>query len=414
MENNFEGNNFGAVKAHNVSAILLTLLFEEHVSRIQLARKTSLSATTITHLVAELIARGVVVEEGLEEANGRRRVGRPRTDLSLVYGSRFAVGLHIGIGVFRVAVADLHAMIIADRLSNFDIHDPASTVLEQMAEEVEQVIVQSGVDRGRILGLGVGASGLVDYRAGVNMLAPSLGWTNVPVRDILQQRLKLPVEVDNNVRNMALGEAFFGAGRQVKSLVFVYSRTGVGSGIVVKNRVFHGSNAGAGEIGHITMIQEGGDMCRCGKTGCLETLISETVLVKEAQSIIKSEPYGILASKMAQAGSGRTAVELIFEAARAGDVRTRSMIEMRARYLGVALATVVNLIDPELILLGGMLVQGQDIILPVAEKTMRETAFARLGDAVRLEPTSFGWRAGVVGAASLALTHFFYLTHEEN
>jgi predicted NBD/HSP70 family sugar kinase len=224
---------------------------------------------------------------------------------------------------------------------------------------------------------------------------------------LLEEALTLPVIVDNNVRAMALGEAFFGAGRGVDSLSFVYGRTGVGAGFVFGGNVFRGSNTGAGEIGHTIIIPEGGEACRCGKRGCLETLVSETVILREAKEIARRNPTGVLARHMKQA-SDMHMIEQVFNAARQGDLETRQMIETRACYLGIALANLVNLLNPELILLGGMFAQGYDLILPVAAQTMRETAFAGLGEKVRVQTTSFGWRAGVIGASALALQRYFY------
>jgi glucokinase len=210
---------------------------------------------------------------------------------------------------------------------------------------------------------------------------------------------------------MALAEAFFGDGRGVGILAFVYGRIGVGSGIVVNGQVFRGSGAGAGEVGHTTIIPKGGEVCTCGNTGCLETLLSEPVWVQYIESIAAANPDSLIAAYQKQYQE-KSPIERIFSAARDGDQQVKQFIEDRACYLGIALANLVNILNPELIILGGMFTQGGDLILPIAEKKMRETAFAGLGEKVQLKTTSFGWRAGVIGAAALALTNFFY-QHEE-
>jgi glucokinase-like ROK family protein len=403
----FSGSNASLVKNHNLRAILLTFLHTGQVSRAHLAKSTALSSTTITNIVGELLDQGIVAEEGAESYKGRRSVGRPRTSLRLIPNARFAVGIHIGIGTLRAAVTNLNAEVIENAITAYDIQLPANGVLELIAGLVEDTVARSGVDRKRLIGLGVGASGLVNYQTGTNVLAPTLGWHNVPVRDWLEARLKMAVCVDNNVRAMALGEALFGAGRGVNSLAFVYGRVGVGAGFVVNGQLFRGSGAGAGEIGHTVMIPDGGELCHCGKHGCLETLVSEPVLVNEAERIAREHPDSIIAAKLAQTGEAKP-IERVFDAARSGDTRTRTLIEERARYLGIALANLVNVLNPELILLGGMFAEGQELFAPVTEATMRQTAFAGLGERVRLQTTNFGWRAGVIGAAALALTTFFY------
>lgn len=415
-EPTFLGSNINLVKIHNQQAILLSLLHEKRLSRVQLAQKTSLSTTTITNLVSELLENGIVVEEGsqtrqhTEQRSVQRSVGRPRTALRLVPDARYAVGVHIGIGLFRVAIVNLCADLIENTIRYYSLDTSPEEVLGYIVNTVKELIDLSGVECKRIIGIGVGASGLVDYQNGVNLLAPNLGWRNVPIQEYLEGKLTLPVVVDNNVRAMALGEAFFGLGRGIETLAFVYGRTGVGAGFVFGGQVYRGSSTGAGEIGHIKMLLEGGELCRCGKRGCLETLVSEPVIVHQAQNLARRQPDSLLARLLAQTGDSisEKPIEHIFTAARQGDPATKEMIEEKAYYLGIALANLVNILNPELILLGGMFAQGQDLILPTATRTMQEMAFAGLGEKVRLQTTGFGWRAGVIGASSLALTRFFY------
>lgn len=401
------GSNINRVKVHNTSAVLLHLLFKEPAYRVQIARQTSLTTTTITNIIDELIEMGAVTEDGIEEVAGRRRVGRPRAALRLEKNARYAVGVQIGVERCRIAIANLKAEIIANRRLPFDRKTPPADIFQHISEQLEELILETGVDRQRILGVGVGAAGLVDSQSGVNILSANMGWENVPIRDWLTERLKLPVVVDNNVKAMALGEAFFGSGRQVSSLVFVYGRTGVGSGIVIENRLLRGADLGAGEIGHMILIGSGGEKCRCGQRGCLETLVSEAALIHQAEALVHNHPTGLLAQRWQMADSNP--IELIFQAARDGDEQVQEIVHRAACYLGIALANLVNLLNPEMIVLGGLFAQGQDLILPVARKTLEETAFAGLGKKVKLQATSFGWQAGIVGAAALALTGFFYL-----
>jgi glucokinase-like ROK family protein len=417
-EHTYLGSNINLVKAHNLQAVLLTLLAasghrpedtgqENLLSRVQLARKTNLSNTTITNLVCELLEQGVLVEEGAQSQEEPRPVGRPRTGLRLVPDARYALGVHIGVGMFRVAIVNLYAEMLDSKIEEFSLETSAEEVMQRIAASVNGMIVASGIDRERILGVGIGASGLVNYPSGVNVLAPNLGWHNVPIRSCMEEALRLPVTVDNNVRAMALGEAYFGLGRGVDTLAFVYGRIGVGAGFVVEGQVFRGSGTGAGEIGHVIMIPEGGDLCRCGQRGCLETLVSEPVILRQAKEIALHNPNSLLANKLRQESDTRS-IERVFDAARQGDGETQALIEKRAYYLGVTLANLVNTLNPELILLGGMFAQGEDLFLPIAEQTMRQLAFAGMGEKVRLQTTSFGWRAGVIGAAVMALMSFFY------
>ena len=407
------GSNINLVKSHNLRAILLSLLHDSHASRAELAEKLSLSNTTITNLTAELLDQGLIVEEHVEASEKRRSVGRPRRMLRLDPSARYAIGVHIGVGLFRVAITNLFAEIICSEIGTFDLATPTEDVINVIAQLIKDTINECNIERENVIGVGVGASGLVNYEEGINVLAPRLGWENVPIQHLMEIQLDLPVCVDNNVRAMALAEALFGEGRGVGVLAFVYGRIGVGSGIVVNGQVFRGSGAGAGEIGHTTIIPQGGDTCTCGNTGCLETLLSEPVWIRHIEQLAATHPDSIIAAYLNEK-SDRTPIERVFAAAREGDERIQQFIEDRACYLGIALANLVNVLNPELIILGGMFSQGRDLIVPIAEAKMREAAFAGLGEKVQLKTTSFGWRAGVIGSAALALTTFFYHHTESN
>lgn len=400
------GSNISKVKTHNLRAVLSILRQHEYVSRVHLAELTGLSTTTITNLISELLEQGIVVEDASQRPAHPRRVGRPRTFLRLEPEARYAIGIHIGVGSVRVAVANLRAGLLSNLTLDHPLDRAPEEVLREAASLVDQALSQSGVARRKVVGVGVGASGLVNPNTGVNVMAPNLGWRDIPIGDWLSRQLALPVCVDNNARAMALGEALFGVGKEVNALAFVYARIGVGAGFVVGERLYRGSAAGAGEIGHTTIVPDGGEPCRCGNSGCLETLVSEPVIVRLAEALAKQNPRGILAGQL-QSGQG-TAIDRILVAARAGDVATRAMLEERACFMGIALANLVNVLNPDLIVLGGLCAQGQDLLLPTIEAVMRQRAFANLGQQVQLETTHFGREAGVTGAAALALNAFFY------
>jgi predicted NBD/HSP70 family sugar kinase len=394
-ERKFQGTNINNVKLHNQQVVLLSLLYEGSLSRVQLAKKADLSNTTITNLVGELIQEGILSEDGGNELepNVLRPVGRPRTGVHLVPDSRYAVGVHIGVGLFRIAITNLYNEILTNQIYNFDINEPAEKVLAQIVEKIEAIISESGVGHNKILGVGV--------------LAPNLNWHNVPIQEYIQNVLNLPVVVDNNVHAMAIGETYFGAARGVDSMAFVYGRTGVGAGLIFRGQVFRGSTTGAGEIGHMILLMRGGEPCRCGNSGCLETLVSEPIILRQAENIARRNPKGVLA-KIINERQDLPMLDRVFNAARNGDEEVHRMLNERAYYLGLALSNLVNLFNPELILLGGIFAQGNDLFLEPVIHTVRETAFGGLGEKVRVEPTSFGWRAGVLGAAALALVYFFY------
>ncbi|MBL8164528.1 MAG: ROK family protein [Anaerolineae bacterium] len=406
MQRILTGSSGSAIKSHNLRAVLFSLLRQEAVSRAQLAQLTQLSSTTITNLITELLDQGIVAEDTDSAATQpvQRAVGRPQTALRLVAASRTAVGVHFDVDHINVAVTDLFGKPLAACSAPHPADRAPQPALAETVRLVRQAISESGVDTRLIVGVGVGASGLVDAERGVNVIAPNLGWRDVPLRDWLTAELGLPVCIENNVRTMALAEVMFGAGRGVNALAFVYARVGVGAGFVVNGEIYRGSAEGAGEIGHTTIIPNGGIRCRCGNTGCLETLVSEPALLRAAHELAEAQPRSLLAEHL-RTGQG---LESVFQAARAGDEPTRAMLQTRAQYMGIALANLVNILNPELIVMGGLFRQGRDLLLPTVEATIRARAFARLGERVGLQTASFDGRAGVIGAATLALNTFFY------
>lgn len=408
----FQGSNINIVRSHNIQAVLMSLLHKGQISRAGLAKQTSLSSPTITNLTSELLKAGIIKQASPKRVNTKRRVGRPRTMLKLVPTARYAIGVHIGVGLLRVAITDLYARIVNNKIIEYNVEIPAEAVLNQIVAAIGDVIRESSIDTKHILGIGVGASGLVNPEMGLNVLAPRLGWKNIDIRQRLETELNYPVSVDNNVRAMAVGEAFFGAGKGVNVLAFVYGRIGVGAGFVINGEVYRGSGAGAGEIGHTIIRPDAEQPCRCGKKGCLETLVSELVIIKHAKEIAKQHPQSLMAQYFDDQDSNQSPIEKIFAAANEGDEHIKTMISEQMHYLGIALANLVNILNPEMILLGGMFSQGDALIRPVVQKCMRKTAFDGLAENVILQPTSFSWRAGVIGAASLALLDFFYKQSE--
>jgi predicted NBD/HSP70 family sugar kinase len=340
--------------------------------------------------------------------------------LCLVPESAYCLGLHVGVRWMRVALCDLDGEILDSAVLNVDHAQDASSNLLRAADVAMDLAATHGLhyrasarsiadseteqpssapsDRPaspRLIGMGVGASGLVDVHAGVNLIAPNLKWRNVPIPQLLGDHCGLPVAVDNNVRCMALSESMYGAGQNVRALAFVYARIGVGAGLVVDGHVYHGAGYGAGEIGHWVVSDRHGD--DSGPPLTLEDLISEREIVKRAEAL---DPKPL-------ANAARP-IQAIFQAARDGHQRYRHLLDEVAYFTGVALANLVDVLNPELILLGGLLEEGYDLLHDPIADTMRRFAFAGLGKQVEISPATFGAHSGEIGAAVLAFDEFFY------
>lgn len=396
------GINSSEVKLHNISAILLNLLHNDNVSRVSLAQLLGVSTATITNLVSELVEQGLIVEEGFIRNNGQASVGRPQKALSLVPNSRYAIGIHIDVGRVYVTITNIRGEIIQQSTFEHQLNTAWHQVMNRVVEMVESLISQANIDRREIVGVGVAASGLIDPATGVNVIAPNLNWHDVPIRDYLHSKLNMLIQIENNVRAMALGEALVGDTYNVNVMAFIYARIGVGAGLVINGQIYRGAGAGAGEIGHIVIMVE-----KNGKhqTHSLESLFSEPAILQGAEQLLLDHPEGILAKKIDLQG---LSLETVLDAVEAGDQPTIDLLHERSTYFGIALANLINLFNPELIVLGGIFTRERNLILPIIEKTLKHHSFANLSDNIRLQVTDFGQYAGMIGAAAVALDTFFY------
>lgn len=396
------GTNNSDLKSHNRSAVLVALLKQGRASRVQLAQQLRVSSSTITNLITELSSLGIVSEEGNVQNAGPLGVGRPQRALQLVPQARYGVGIHIDVGVVYVGICDLLGHLVASERFEHDLTQDWEDVLARAAASVQELIDRHDLRRSSIVGVGIAASGLVDSRSGMNLLAPNLGWHDVPLREVLSAILGMPVIVENNVRAMALGETLFGAARDVSALAFVYARMGVGAGLVMDGALYRGAAAGAGELGHTVLLHTS---CDPQHTTDLESLVAEPAILHEAEALAQSQTSPALAHAREHS---RLTLDIVAQAAREGDAVARILFEERACYMGLGLANLLNVFNPEIIIVGGIYARYADLCFGSLQESLQRWAFANLGAQVQLRPSTFGQQTGLVGAGALALDAFFY------
>lgn len=279
-------------------------------------------------------------------------------------------------------------------------------VLSQIVNSVERILEESetklGISSKSIIGLGIGSPGPLSIKKGLVHFTPNLpGWTNVPLVDILRDKLALPIFLENDANAAALGEWWRGAGKDVDNLVLLTLGTGIGGGIIIQGEVFHGAWDTAAEIGHM-IIHEGGLVCGCGKKGCLEAYASATGVIKRTLSAMREGEKSILAGAVKNRGENITC-ELVYKAAEKGDSLSRWIVEETARYLGIGIASIVNVLNPEMVILsGGMIAAGALIFKPV-RKYARENALAAAIEGVEIVPAALSGNSGAIGAAATVL-----------
>jgi len=358
------------------------------ISRAEIARRTGLSRSTVSSLVSELQADGLVVERPEPAAAHGDQGGRPPILLSFDASAGVAVGIDFDHHHVRVAVSDLSSRILAEREQMLDTDHAAHEGLDAAAALVSELLEEAGVDEQRVIGAGMCLPGPVHRPTGVvGSTAILPGWVGVAAADEMHRRLQLPILVDNDANLAALAEAAFGAGRDAKDLVYLMISSGIGAGLVLNGRLYRGAEGLAGELGHVLVDAEG-PVCRCGNRGCLETVAGTDAL---ADLLRRSHGDGL---------DGRAIVRL----AREGDLGCRRVIADAGRAIGKAAATLVNVLNPELLIVGGDLADAGELLLDGVRESLERSALPTAVQAAAVVAGSLGDRAEVLGAIALVLS----------
>ena len=359
-----------------------------------IARLTGLTRTTVSDAVAELIKDGLVAEVGLGPSAG----GKPPTLLSVVDDSRYLIGIDLANSEFRGAVINLRGEI-KYRLS-LPIHDRDGDAALALVYELADELV--AIADSPILGIGIGTPGLMDARRGVVRDAVNLDWHNLPLGDLLEERYELPVYIANDSQVAALAECTFGDSENVSNLILIKVGRGTGGGIVLNRQLYYGDGFGAGEIGHVAVVEDG-ELCRCGHYGCLETVTSSRAIVKRAQAIAKKDPHSTLYRFVATPEEINT--DIVLQAFEAGDEALQPVIAEAGHYLGVAVANLVGALNVQRVVIAGSVARfGQALLEPTVQE-VRRRSLAALANETRIEITSLGPDIVILGAAALLLTY---------
>jgi predicted NBD/HSP70 family sugar kinase len=384
------------------------------VSRVELAAATGLTGATISEVVRELMADGLVVEAGRGAPTG----GKPRTMVQLDPAARYSVGVQLERNTCVVVVVDLAGRPVARTSFRGAAAMPPQRALPLVASRVDALLATAAVDRAKVLGVGLVSYGPQDRRAGVLLTPqPTDEWLDHPVAQRLATHVGLPVLLDNDAAAAAIGEYWLGAVDPRSTYGCIYMATGIGGGVVVAGEVYRGSSSNSVEIGHISVDAEG-DECPCGNVGCLENYAGPSAVVRQAAAT--PDLTRLLALDPAADPADDdilTAFARIATAADAGDPAARHLIERSARYLGRAAVTMSTLFDVDTIVLAGpSFTAAGPIYQTVIQEEVTRRTFARRAHPVRVAPSVNGSDAAAIGGAVLVLqselTHSH--THPDN
>jgi N-acetylglucosamine repressor len=394
------GRNDGALTAlhdRNRKEVLDAIRARPGLSRTELAQHVRLSRATVSIIVTELVEGGLVNETAPGVSTG----GRPPIALNLRPEGRLAVGVVMVNDDVQAALTDLDG----SPLCTFDVPVLASSplaMLQSMEVAVERVL--AGVDRRRVLGVGVGTPGIVDMATGVLRIATSRHWLGepIPVKEYLESSLGLPVHVANRSRVAALGELTAGIGRGCDSLIYLFLGQGIVAGIVEHSQLYMGSTFGAGEIGHVAICPDG-PLCECGNHGCLEVYATEEAILARARSLGREHPDSLLR----QAVDGNLellTLDHVLVAAQTGDAAACNVLQGVGGKVGMAVALLINLFDPQMVVIGGPFGcrAGNLLLAPLIDETRRR-ASARLFTHTEVVSGTMGLSAMAIGAAVFAI-----------
>ncbi len=319
----------------------------------------------------------------------------------------YAVGINIGHTKLYTALIDLYGHIVSEVIIPTEADRGYNVVLDRLANTVDSVLTEKNVDKSQIKAVGVAIPGQIDYKHGIVRLAPNLKWHDLPIQSDITARLGLPVYIDNYANLAALGEYKYGIGavpankEACRSLAYISVSTGIGGGIVIDGRIVRGAGGAAGEFGHMT-IDPDGRPCSCGKQGCLDAYASGLSMVRQAKELFAAGE-GRLLLKMAGGNEDNVNVQMLSEAYRAGEYDSRLIINKAAMALGIAVANIIDSIDPGMIILGGGVMKIGEQFLQIILQEAKENSLNTAWRNTQIVPAYLGKRAIVLGACALAI-----------
>ena len=311
------------------------------------------------------------------------------------------IGIDVGGTNVKIALVDDNGKIIYSNSVPTYAKMGYEYTVNNIKQAIKDLMKETNTTPSDIEGIGFDFPGQVDCKTGVVKLAPNIpGWVNVPIAQMIEDEFHIPTRIDNAASCAALGELKFGAGRGCENFICITVGNGIGSGIVINGKVVRGATNAAGELGHIKLQMNGGPICGCGDTGCLEAFASGPAIVAMAQEYIKGGKSTKF-REMAAVEGGEITPYMVAKAAEEGDPVAKRIFEIVGEYIGIGLTSVINLLNPERVIIGGGVAESGELLLGPIRKTIKERAMVVAGNAVEIVPAQLGNSAGVIGASML-------------
>lgn len=314
----------------------------------------------------------------------------------------YVIGIDLGGTKISGALADLDGKILSQYTISTNAIEGEQAVLGRIIEVIEKVMLKAKKTNDDIKAIGIGSPGPLDARKGVIIVTPNLPFKNFALVKPIKDKFNIPTYLDNDANVAAIGEYMLGSGKGTKNMVYITVSTGVGGGAILDGKVYRGSTSNALEIGHTTILPDG-PRCNCGNYGCLEALSSGTAIARQAKEAVES---GIETSLNKY--ESLTSYE-VFKEANTGDMVAKEILEKSFTYLGIGVANIITSFDPDMVVIGGGVSKGGQILFDLVQKEVDKRCFKTMSQHTKIAPAKLGTDAGVIGAVALAI-----LEHKEN
>lgn len=404
-----ERNRLASVKEINKRNILRIVRDHGPISRSEISARLSISRPTVTTYIEELLGDGLLKEVGYRES--KPQGGKRARLVAFNENSGYIIGSMLGVNRIFGVVSDCSCNIINSQSLPTERERGPEHVIENLIKSFRAVMRKSSIDRGRILGIGIGTSGLTDSKNGIVIFSPNMpGWHNVPLAKMVERKMHLRTYIDNECRIQAIAERYFGLGRNVDNFVCIETGVGIGSGVFIDGRIFRGVTQKGGEVGHTSII-ENGQLCHCGNIGCWETLASTQRLEANIIEGIKSGEQSILATKVLD--GQKLDFEDILRAYKHGDELVIKKVDEMSHWLGIGIANVLNSFDPELVIIHGKAIKFGDRVLERIRKTVAQHSFPLVNEPAAIRFSELGDEVGIIGAVSMVLDRVFQFSKRD-
>lgn len=384
------------VKSFNKHAALDLIRFSAAgLSRSDLADQMGLTRAAVSLIINDLLESKIVLEAESRSAPS----GRPPVALEINPDRGLVAAIDMGATHIGIALADFAARILQEVEYSFDIKAGPEACLAQANQHLLQLLSSQGLTTADLSAVGVGVPGPVITDAGMVVAPPIMpGWDHYPILAALEEMWGCPVTLNNDAELGALGEWAYGAGRGEKNIAYIKVGSGIGAGLILNKQIYGGTTGAAGEIGHLT-IDENGPLCNCGNHGCLEAFAGGDAIAKQGQSLVKSGKRTLLSSIPTE----KITAQDVAEAARRGDLPAQEILRRSGTFIGIAIAGLINLFNPSIVIIGGGVAQVGDVITVPIRQAVRERAMRASEQSVRIITGMLGRRSLLIGATIQAI-----------